>query len=128
MTINTVQRSNIPYLSNLVPKLGIFIIIMRSYTISVLSHTSSQLYIDETNLCISDGTILLDTLMASDKASTKSPAFGSENLIMDGGRTSGTPPTRVDTTNSPHDAASNKAMQNDSVREQFRKICPLTNT
>ena len=60
--------------------------------------------------------------------------------------TSGTPPTLVETTNKPQDAAeywcgvrsdgrtahacipSNNAMQKDSVREQFKNMCPRTST
>ncbi len=38
--------------------------------------------------------------------------------------TSGTPPTRVDTTSSPHAAASTMAMQKASVREALRKMWP----
>ena len=46
----------------------------------------------------------------------------SENIIMSEGKTSGIPPTFVDTTNSPQDAASTMAMQKASVKEVFRKI------
>ena len=45
-----------------------------------------------------------------------------------GGRTSGTPPTSVDTTKSPQHAASKMAMQKDSVNEVFKKMCPLHKT
>lgn len=44
---------------------------------------------------------------------------------MWGGNTSGTPPTSVVTTRRPQHAASKIAMQNDSVREVFRKMWPL---
>jgi hypothetical protein len=50
------------------------------------------------------------------------PELGSANFIMEGGRTSGTPPTFVETTKRPQDAASSRAMQKDSVREQFKNI------
>jgi hypothetical protein len=66
--------------------------------------------------------------MAFDRASAKASGEGSANFIMEGGRTSGTPPTFVETTNRPQEAASKRAIQNDSVKEQLRKICPLTNT
>lgn len=42
---------------------------------------------------------------ASIKASDKASTFGSAKLIIEGGNTSGTPPTFVDTTNNPHEAA-----------------------
>lgn len=38
--------------------------------------------------------------------------------------TSGTPPTRVETTSRPTEAASTREMQNASVREAFTKMCP----
>lgn len=44
------------------------------------------------------------------------------------GRTSGTPPTRVETTSSPAAAASTSAMQNASVSEVFRKMRPRRST
>jgi hypothetical protein len=44
---------------------------------------------------------------------------------MWGGRTSGTPPTSVETTVNPQQAASNIAMQKDSVNEVFKNIWPL---
>jgi hypothetical protein len=55
-------------------------------------------------------------------------ATGSQSLIKWGGSTSGTPPTRVLTTNNPHDAASTIAIQNASVNEQFTKIFPRHKT
>jgi hypothetical protein len=74
------------------------------------------------------GLILLDSDIASIIASESDSTLGSEKLIIEGGSTSGTPPTLVETTNKPQEAASNKAIQNDSVNEQFKKICPLTKT
>ena len=53
--------------------------------------------------------------------------FGSERSIIFSGRTSGTPPTFVDTTNRPQLAASSMAIQNDSVKEQLKNTCPRTN-
>ena len=47
---------------------------------------------------------------------------------MCGGSTSGTPPTSVDTTSRPQQAASRMAMQNDSVKLVFRKIWPRQST
>ena len=44
------------------------------------------------------------------------------------GRTSGTPPTSVVTTSSPQQAASKIAIQNDSVKLVFKKMCPLHRT
>lgn len=41
---------------------------------------------------------------------------------MCGGRTSGTPPTSVETTRRPQQAASRIAMQNDSVKLVFKNI------
>ncbi|WVZ22709.1 hypothetical protein V8G54_001253 [Vigna mungo] len=57
-------------------------------------------------------------------ACTISPGSGSANTTMSSGKTSGTPPTRVLTVNSPQLAASNMAMQKASVKEQVKKICP----
>lgn len=48
---------------------------------------------------------------------------GSANSTSPGGRTSGTPPTRVDTTKRPADAASRIPIPNASVSEGLRKIC-----
>jgi hypothetical protein len=50
-----------------------------------------------------------------------------KNAIL-GGKTSGTPPTSVLTTNRPQQAASRIAIQKDSVNEVFRKIWPLHRT
>jgi hypothetical protein len=47
---------------------------------------------------------------------------------MCGGRTSGTPPTSVETTRRPQHAASRIAIQNDSVKLVFKNICPLFKT
>mmetsp|Transcript_4398 Transcript_4398/g.9892 ORF Transcript_4398/g.9892 Transcript_4398/m.9892 type:complete len:279 (+) Transcript_4398:3-839(+) len=101
---------------------------MSSYTASVRLATSAQWYMALTRSCSCWGTMrrLMET--ASTSARQSASASGSANFIMLGGSTSGTPPTLVDTTNSPHDAASSSAMQKASVREQFRNICPLTNT
>ena len=66
--------------------------------------------------------------MAFDSTLDKSTVVGFANIIISSGKTSGTPPTFVDTTNNPHDAASKIAIQNDSVKEQFKNICPRTNT
>lgn len=49
-------------------------------------------------------------------------SFGSANTIMSSGKTSGIPPTRVETTNKPHEAASTSAVPNASVRDVLRKI------
>lgn len=48
---------------------------------------------------------------------------GSANSTRPGGKTSGTPPTRVDTTNKPAQAASRMPIPNASVSEGLRKIC-----
>jgi hypothetical protein len=50
---------------------------------------------------------------------------GSAKIIKWSGKTSGTPPTLVLTTNNPHEAASTIAMQNASVKEVFKNICPV---
>lgn len=49
-------------------------------------------------------------------------SFGSANTIMSSGKTSGIPPTRVETTSKPHEAASTSAVPNASVRDVLRKI------
>lgn len=56
-------------------------------------------------------------------------SFGSglAKYIISWGRTSGIPPTFVDTIKSPALAASTMAMQKASVRG-IKKICPLTKT
>jgi hypothetical protein len=48
--------------------------------------------------------------------------------IMSSGRISGIPPTRVDTTYSPAQAASKMAMQKASVKEVFKNIVPRAKT
>jgi hypothetical protein len=53
---------------------------------------------------------------------------GFAKLIMSSGRISGTPPTRVDTTYNPAQAASRIAIPKDSVKEVFIKIEPWTRT
>ena len=50
------------------------------------------------------------------------------NSIMSPGRISGTPPTRVETTNSPVEAASMMLIPNASVSEVFRYIWPRVST
>lgn len=50
-------------------------------------------------------------------------ASGSANSTNPGGRTSGTPPTRVETTNRPAQAASRIPIPKASVKDGFRKIC-----
>jgi hypothetical protein len=114
---------------------------------------------------LSGSTSFLSTFaMACDTASTRSDSSfvgccqinisnhepltsGWANITMSSGRTSGTPPTRVLTTNNLHlthhqpttinkehkdyypaHAASNMPIQNASVKEVFRNICPLTRT
>mmetsp|Transcript_21425 Transcript_21425/g.46797 ORF Transcript_21425/g.46797 Transcript_21425/m.46797 type:complete len:251 (+) Transcript_21425:616-1368(+) len=59
---------------------------------------------------------------------TRASALGSQRTIMSGSRTSGTPPTLVETTSRPQLAASRMAMQKDSVREQFKNMCPRRKT
>mmetsp|Transcript_1320 Transcript_1320/g.2322 ORF Transcript_1320/g.2322 Transcript_1320/m.2322 type:complete len:208 (+) Transcript_1320:667-1290(+) len=66
--------------------------------------------------------------MAFLSPSTSSSTLGSHRTIMSGSSTSGTPPTFVDTTKRPQLAASKIAIQNDSVREQFKNTCPCRNT
>ena len=65
---------------------------------------------------------------ASERASTRSGTVGSAKRIIEGGSTSETPPTLVDTTNSPQEEASSRAMQKDSVSEQLKKTWPRTST
>ncbi len=105
---------------------GMFMMFL--YTISVLLEISTQLYIRWTRKWVSLGTILREIVMASASEVMISSGLASANEIMWGGSTSGTPPTFVETTKSPHDAASNNAMQKDSVNEQLRKMCPRTKT
>jgi hypothetical protein len=60
---------------------------------------------------------------------TNAITLGLHKTIILGGKTSGTPPTLVDTTSSPQLlAASKMAMQKDSVREQFKKTWPCRKT
>mmetsp|Transcript_546 Transcript_546/g.1930 ORF Transcript_546/g.1930 Transcript_546/m.1930 type:complete len:218 (-) Transcript_546:426-1079(-) len=66
--------------------------------------------------------------MAELTAATIASTSGGAKVIISGGKTSGTPPTAVLTTLSPQDAASSRAMQNASVREQFRKTSACTST
>jgi hypothetical protein len=66
--------------------------------------------------------------MAVAHARRTSSASGRANATRSAGRTSGTPPTRVETTSSPAHAASTSAIPNDSVRDAFRKMCPRTST
>ena len=61
---------------------------------------------------------------AARSAVSKLSGVGSASCRMCAGRTSGTPPTFVDTTSRPHEAASTIAMQNASVRLVFRKMSP----
>ena len=66
--------------------------------------------------------------MATANFSITSSGFGSAKLTIFFGKTSNTPPTLVETTNKPHDAASTIAIQNASVKEVLRKIWPRTRT
>ena len=50
---------------------------------------------------------------------------GGESNAIWGGNTSGTPPTSVDTTSNPQQAASRIAIQNDSVSDVFKNMWPL---
>lgn len=50
------------------------------------------------------------------------------NSIMSPGRISGIPPTRVETTNRPAEAASIVLIPKASVRDVLRYICPLLST
>lgn len=63
--------------------------------------------------------------MACESFSANESTFGLAKYIICGGRTSGTPPTSVETTINPQQAASNIAIQNDSVNEVFKNMCPL---
>jgi hypothetical protein len=49
---------------------------------------------------------------------------GSDRNIIGGGKTSGIPPTDVETDKRLQDAASRILIQNDSVNEVFKKIWP----
>ncbi len=105
------------------PNVGLLLDSIALYTSSVLLQTFIQEYIALIRVCVSLGTVRLEMTTASDIASNKSCTVGdSANFIMDGGSTSGTPPTQVDTTKSPQEAASRRAMQKDSVKEQLRNM------
>lgn len=62
--------------------------------------------------------------IASDVAVTRSSGSGCAKMIISSGKSSGMPPTFVETTKSPHDAASRIVMQNASIRDVLRKIEP----
>ncbi|OMH83370.1 hypothetical protein AX774_g3130 [Zancudomyces culisetae] len=69
--------------------------------------------------------LLYNTLaIALSSEETMSFSSGFAKVIMCLGRTSGIPPTFVETTNKPHDAASTIPIQNASVRLVFRNISP----
>lgn len=93
---------------------------------TVLLAISCQLYIVETSSCIFHGfnSPFSTRPTASLTASARAIPLGSVRLTRCGGKTSGTPPTLVLTTKRPLLAASRMAIQNASVREALRKICP----
>lgn len=66
--------------------------------------------------------------MATRNLNKRSALFGFAYFTRDSGNTSFTPPTSVETTIRPQEAASTMAMQKASVRLVFRKIWPRTST
>mmetsp|Transcript_18598 Transcript_18598/g.42988 ORF Transcript_18598/g.42988 Transcript_18598/m.42988 type:complete len:350 (+) Transcript_18598:403-1452(+) len=99
-------------------------LMMRSYTRTVCTATRCQLYMRSMRRWASHGSRAFppsSRRIASRTPRTSESTSGSHKTIMSGSRTSGTPPTFVETTSSPQLAASSMAMQKDSVSEQFRK-------
>ncbi len=97
------------------------------YTFWVLRHTFSQLYmarIRPWKPLVSMASFWMRWMAFIQVSARASGVVSCANKIMSEGRTSGIPPTFVETVKRPQLAASKIAIQNDSVRELFRKTCP----
>ena len=90
----------------------------------VFSPICFQLYLDIPIFVISSRdkhSLFLKRFIVESNFWNKSVTSGLARVIKISGRTSGTPPTSVDTTNKPIRTASTIAIQNASVRAVFRK-------